>query len=273
MKSITVPHLPAPRPCSTLPSMLPLLLAAALVVPPEAVTSAFAGRPGAFVLIDCATGDTFRSDPAACAEKLPPCSTFKIWNTAIGLETGHITGADTPFWKWDGEKRWLDAWNADQTLRSAFAVSCVPAYQNLARQIGGEQMTKWIGQLSYGDRNISSGLDVFWLPAGGRNPLLISPDQQAEMIRALVHHQTGFSEKTLAVLKDVMQAGKTNHGTLHGKTGSSGGDLTPPIGWFVGYVESNGKTYAFATLLKGEKITGKDARAATEKILERMKLL
>jgi len=253
--------------------MLSLLLAAVLTVPTDAVTRAFDGHPGAFVLIEAATGDTFRSDPSACAEKLPPCSTFKIWNTAIGLETGKIAGPDELFWKWDGQKRWLDAWNADQTLRSAFAVSCVPAYQNLARNIGREQMTHWIQKLHYGDENISSGLDVFWLPAEGRQPLLISPDEQAEMIRRLVTGQTGISAKTLAVLKDIMQVRKTERGTLYGKTGSSGGNLNPPIGWFVGYAESGGKSYAFATLLKGANLTGKDARAATERILETMGLL
>lgn len=254
-------------------AMLPLLFAAALAVSPEVLQSAFGGHPGAFVLIDCATGETFRSDPAACAEKLPPCSTFKIWNSAIGLETGVITGADDAFWKWDGQKRWLDAWNADQTLRSAFAVSCVPAYQELARKIGEEQMTKWIKKLDYGDGDMSSGLDVFWLPGEGRKPILISPDEQAGLIRELVTGKTDFSPNTLAILKDVMQAKKTERGTLHGKTGSSGDNLNPPIGWFVGYVESGGRTYAFATVLKGEKIMGKDARAATEKILESMKLL
>jgi beta-lactamase class D len=60
-------------------SMLPILLFfGALVVSGNTLQKAFNAHPGAFVLIDCAAGETFCSDAAACAEKLPPCSTFKI---------------------------------------------------------------------------------------------------------------------------------------------------------------------------------------------------
>jgi len=47
--------------------MLPtlLLLASALTVPTGTIQKDFAGRPGAFVLIECASVDTFRSDATA----------------------------------------------------------------------------------------------------------------------------------------------------------------------------------------------------------------
>ena len=60
----------------------------------QTLEQAFQGHPGAFVLIDGASGETFLSDPAACTEKLAPCSTFKIWNSAIGLETGLVEDPD-----------------------------------------------------------------------------------------------------------------------------------------------------------------------------------
>ena len=63
---------------------------------------------------------------------------------------------------------------------------------------------------------------------------------------------------------------KTDHGVLYGKTGS-GADGTGKfnLGWFVGYVESNGRTYAFACAAKGETLTGKDVRVMVESILEK----
>ncbi len=254
--------------------MLSLLLTAALLIPESSLHTAFAGHEGAFVMTDCSSWQTFHSDAAACAQKHAPCSTFKIWNTAIGLETGKIEEADALFWKWDGVKRSFEGWNQDQTLRSAFTVSCVPAYQALARSIGKESMQQWIDKIAYGDKNISSGVDVFWLPAPDRTSILISPDEQAQLLCKLVTGKMPFSAKTLALLKEVMTAKTTPHGTLYGKTGSgTDGQGNFIQGWYVGYVESAGKTYAFACYLTGQGVTGKDARACVENILTGQKLL
>ena len=128
---------------------------------------------------------------------------------------------DGPFWKWDGKKRESEAWNKDQTLRSAFAVSCVPAFQNLARNIGQNRMQEWLDKIGYGDRNISSGIDVFWLPnPPDRETLLVTPMEQAEMIAQLVEEKLPFSAKTLATLKSIMTLKTSERGTLFGKTGT-----------------------------------------------------
>ena len=244
-----------------------LFVAVSLALSPETIKNAFGGVDGALVLLDASGKTILRSGGSRLDERLPPCSTFKIWNAAIGLELGLVSDADAPFWKWDGEKYRLDAWNRDQTLRTAFAVSCVPAFQALARKIGRERMIEYLHRLSYGNEDISSGLDVFWLPAPGRKPLVISPAEQAELIARLVSGKQPFSSHTLAVLKDVMKVKQTERGTLYGKTGT-GDDNSEDvqIGWFVGYVESDGATYPFACVLKAKGITGKDARAVVERI-------
>lgn len=244
--------------------MLPLLASLALSIPTTVVDPALDGRQAAIVIVDTATGESYRKGDTS--EKLPPCSTFKIWNTVFGLETGVIKNADDLFWKWDGKKRFLDTWSRNQTLRSAFATSCVPAYQQLARDIGQERMDLWIEKIGYGDRNTSSGLDVFWLPEKGRQPLLISPDQQATLITRLIKGEINLSPHTRAVLKDVMLVRKTDLGTLYGKTGTGTDDSGKfNLGWFVGYLESHGQTYAFAVALKGD-VMGKDAREVIERI-------
>lgn len=248
--------------------MTHLLLFLALVFPiPDApINEAFGGREGTLVLIDCASGEVSRFNPGMAAKKLPPCSTFKIWNTLFGLEAGILHDADEPFYKWDGVKRSIEGWNQDLTLRGAFRESCVPAYQALARKIGEERMKGFLEKISYGDRNTSSGLDVFWLPEPGRVPLLISPDEQAALMVKLATGKVPFSADAQARLKDIMTAKKTERGTLYGKTGT-GGDGPARIGWYVGYVESGGKTYAFACVTKGEGVMGKDSRAVVERVL------
>lgn len=248
--------------------MLHLLFILSIVfpVPDSSVKEAFAQREGTLVLIDCASGEVSRYNPKLAAEKLPPCSTFKIWNTLFGLEAGVLHDADEPFWKWDGVKRSIEGWNQDLTLRGAFRESCVPAYQALARKIGAERMKAYIEKIGYGDGNMSSGLDVFWLPEPGRKPLLISPDEQAALMAKLATGQVPFSAEAQAKLKDIMTAKKTERGILYGKTGT-GGDGDARIGWWVGYVETSGKTYAFASVVRGDKVMGKDARAVVEKVL------
>lgn len=250
-----------------------LFLLAALLFPlPEASTRAVFGTLGtrepALVLIDCGTGETQRLAPQLCAEKLPPCSTFKIWNSAIGLETGALTRPDQPFYRWDGQKREIADWNQDLTLKAAFRVSCVPAFQALARTIGAETMNAWLEKLNYGDRNTASGNDVFWLPAPGRQPLLISPDEQAALLVRLINGDLPFSKKTLAALKEIMESKKTPRGTLYGKTGTGRIGEGRYIAWFVGYAESGGRTVAFACALKGE-LMGPDLRTMVADLLAR----
>jgi len=263
------------------PLLLALLLAAVscaaqpIPLSDDVLALAFAGRPGAFVLIDCATGAAARHDPAACAAPLPPCSTFKIWNTAIGLENGLVGEPDAPFWKWDGQVRAVADWNQDQTLRSAFAVSCVPAYQALARKTGPKRMAAWLTKLGYGDRDLSAGIDRFWLAWPNEKSLLISADAQAEEIVRLATGKLPLAPHTRAVLAEIMRAKRTENGILYGKTGGSGKFYADgrTLGWYVGYVESRGRTYAFACNLIYPGAAGKDARALVEDVLAKAGLL
>lgn len=219
------------------------------------------------------SGKEIAFHPKYADEKLPPCSTFKIWNTALGSELGLIEKADEPFWKWDTVQRRFEAWNEDQTVRSAFQNSCVPAYQALARTIGKARMAEGLEKLGYPGRDISSGIDVFWLPETGRKTALITPREQVAMLEKLVRHQLGLSEKTEVLLKEIMETAKTERGAFYGKTGTgrlSGGEV---LGWFVGYVESQGETYLFAATMKGKEVDGPTVRDTLRRFFEKVGLL
>jgi beta-lactamase class D len=88
-----------------------------------------------------------------------------------------IEGPDDPWYQWDGVHRDIDGWNQDLTLRKAFRVSAVPAFQILARQIGPERMQKYIDQMEYGSKDISAGVDIFWLPRPEKISIMISADE------------------------------------------------------------------------------------------------
>ena len=250
------------------------MAAAAAPLPSEVIEDVMKEMNGAFVLIDCASGEITDSDPAPSGKRLPPCSTFKIWNALVGIEEGALTAAAEPFYRWDGVKRSIDAWNKDMSLREAFQASCVPAFQALARRIGPERMNHWLDALDYGDKNTRAGIDVFWLPAADRSTLLISPKEQAGLMCKLVRGELPVKPATLQLLKQLMEIRTTPKGTLYGKTGSgSFPDGKSKIGWFVGFSESDGKTFAFAACLQGKNSSGAEARALTEAILQRLELL
>lgn len=243
-------------------------------LPESVVREAFAGREGALVVVDSSSGTLSTFGPQMAAKRLAPCSTFKIWNTLIGLECGILSSPDQAFYQWDGEKRSIAAWNRDLTLLEAFQASCVPGFQNLARQIGADRMQSWIDRIEYGNRDTSAGVDLFWLPARSRTTILISPTEQAQLTNQLITGKLPFSQASFAVLKKLMTVSKTEKGFLFGKTGSGSDDRGAYVlGWFVGFVESKGKTYVFACAAQGENIMSKDARAIVESVFKKQGLL
>jgi beta-lactamase class D len=226
-------------------------------------------------MYDRSSGTFINPEPTRSAERLTPCSTFKIYNTLIGLELGLIQGADSPWYKWDGIHRDIDGWNQDLTLREAFRVSAVPAYQILAREIGAMRMNKFIEEISYGTKDISAGIDSFWLYRQEHASIMISADEQVKLLNKLFDGKLPFSEKNIAILRDVMTAIKTEKGTLYGKTGSGmNADGKWALGWFVGFLEQGDVTFVFAcNITGGENPSGKTARAIVESILKSQGLL
>ena len=206
----------------------------------------------AFVVYNRSTEKTTSVDPVRDAQRLIPCSTFKIYNTLIGLELGLIKGPDDPWYNWDGVKRDFDGWNKDLSLRDAFRVSAVPAYQILARQVGDARMKEYIEKIGYGSQDISAGVDIFWLPRPDTTSITISAEEQVDLLNKLLDGKLPFSEKNIAILRDIMQIEKTEKGTLYGKTGSGmGSDGKWNLGWFVGFLEHGGSTHVFACNITG----------------------
>jgi len=235
-----------------------------------------AKQNGTCVFINCKSGKIIASDSTMAITRYTPCSTFKIWNTLIGAECHIISGQDELFYKWDGETRFLPSWNKDQTLKEAFQASCVPAFQILARKTGTENMKKWLDSIVYGDMDISSGIDDFWLPKKGKKSINISPIEQAQLIKKLINGDLPFSTNSRAILKEIMIIGKTRNGQYFGKTGTGTdipGNPGQNIAWFVGYVISKSETYSYACLLKGLNLTGKDSKTIIETILKNAELI
>lgn len=170
-----------------------------------------------------------------CKTGFLPASTFKIPNSLIALETGVVTTQDTMYW--DGVERWLPSWSENHVLKSAFAVSCVPCYQELARKIGVEQMQKYTTLISYGNLEIrDTTIDNFWLTGNSR----ITPYEQVQFLTKLVQGELPFRDSVIASVKDIMINEIGDNFTLYAKTGWSQPEGFNN-GWFVGYLETKTK--------------------------------
>jgi bla regulator protein BlaR1 len=234
--------------------------------------SAFFGKyTGAFVMLDAASNHFTRYQPELCAKRLTPCSTFKIANSLIALETDVASSLEFRL-PWDGAKQPFEAWNRDQTMRSAFAVSCLWYYQELARRAGIERMDQFLKAIPYGNQDTSGGITNFWLSSS----LKISADEQVEFLQRLHALKLPFSNKTMAAVLELMVVGRRDDLVYRGKTGTAGDPVAKvaTLGWWVGSVTKPEGNYYFATQLTGgENPSGATARKITEAILADMEIL
>jgi beta-lactamase class D len=211
------------------------------------------GTEGTFVFLDVKNQTRLVYDKKRAERRFSPYSTFKIPHTLIALETGVAAGPGAEI-KWDQEKypkeEWWDTtlkprgiiWDQDHTLSSAFANSCVWYYKETAKKIGAEKMQEMVDKFNYGNRDISSAIDSFWLGES----LEISAAEQVDFLEKIVKKELPLKEKTytdgLAVFKRDSRDGKT----LYAKTGGG-----KDIGWFVGFITDNDNSYIFAFNMPG----------------------
>lgn len=208
------------------------------------------GVTGAFLLFDPQANKYYRYNAPRTKEPFIPASTYKILNSLIALETGVIADTNTVI-KWDGVEREVAEWNQDHDMKSAFKVSAVWFYQELARRIGQKRMQHYVNLAEYGNQNISGGIDQFWLTG----KLRISMEEQIIFLRKLYKNELPFSNSTQQKVKSIMSYLETPEYTIRAKTG-----WAQKVGWFVGWVEKPDNTgYYFAVNI--EMKDGEDAEA------------
>ena len=225
------------------------------------------------ILITNAKADTFWTNDFAQSQKTGlPASTYKIPNSIIALETGVVEDENT-FFKWDGEKRRMAMWEKDMIFREAFHISCVPCYQQIARQIGVERMNTHLQKFNYGQMDVNEeNIDLFWLEGESR----ISARQQIDFLKKFYEGSLPVSTRTTAIMKRLMVIEENEQYRLSGKTGWAIRDGSD-IGWFVGYVEVKGRVYYFATRVVPKAGFDMDGfasarRAVTRAALRRLKI-
>ncbi len=234
------------------------------------LAAVFGETEGTFVFYDLNNNRYIRHNSTRAAQRFSPCSTFKIPNSLIALETGAVADADSVI-EWDSKKYpkkpgwdthlapWGIHWDRDHSLKSAFAQSCVWYYQELAQCIGSEKMARYLEKFVYGNNDISGGIDRFWLESS----MKISADEQVEFLKRLYFENLGVSDRATSVVKAIMVREKETSYSISAKTGFCAGPDAPPVAWYVGFVEAHDNIYFFAL-----NITGKDTDQLPQKRIE-----
>jgi len=222
------------------------LIACSKSTPPPDLEALFSQRnvKGTMILATLDGSQIFTAYSERAKQGLLPASTFKIPNTLIAFDEAVISSPDEIF-KWDGKVRSVEAWNQDHSLRTAFPVSCVWFYQELARRIGNENYLKHLRQMHYG--NMQTGPDVtrFWLDGD----LRISAEEQIAFLKKLYKNELPYSIEDIQLVKDIMVVDQTDEYTMHAKTGWAVRDDGEHL-WYVGYVEQPEQVWFFATNLE-----------------------
>ena len=173
--------------------------------------------------------------------------------------------------EWNGIKYDFPGWNEDQTLRSAIKNSVVWYFQENARKVGKERMQKYINLFDYGNKDISEGVDVFWLEEG----MKISQKEQVDFLRKFYSYSLPVKKRNTDIVKEIIEIEKNENYRLCGKTGFAM-KVTPQIGWLIGYIETKGNVYFFATNIEQKDpsdLFGAARKDITISILKALKII
>ena len=225
----------------------------------------FQGITGTFVLLDGQTGAFTRWNAARADQRFAPCSTFKIPNTAILLETGAAPDPEFVV-KYDPAlKASRDAWRQDHTLRSAYRDSVLWYYHGAVakgRPVGGNAPGEAVRLWQRRHRPAASPTT----PRSGSTARCASrPNEQVAFLKRLHENRLGLSERTARLTREIMIAEETPQGTLRAKTGACHPDGEGEVTlWYVGYVEKPARRLVLRARARRQGLRSADGAARPE---------
>jgi beta-lactamase class D len=196
---------------------------------------------GTMVVLDEEREVTHVWNPKRAETPFSPASTFKIPNALIALDSKVVKDSDEVI-PYGGTKEFIKEWERDMNLREAMKLSNVAVFHQVAKRIGLERMKEKLGEFNYG--NGQTGPDIgqrFWLSGS----LKISALEQVEFLTKMAKGKLPVSAESVAELKSITRYGEKNGAVIYAKTGWTG-TQAPQTGWWVGWVEKDGKIYPFA---------------------------
>lgn len=190
----------------------------------------------------------------ACEAQLPPCETFDIANSLIGLDLGVITPGAVV--KWDGSPQPVALWRTDADLAKAFHDDIGWWFQHLAAQIGHDRYQRALGELDYGNRDISGPPTQFWMGAQAGGGLTLTEGQQASFIRRFYAGDLKIQPQAIALVQGLTQQETRAGGkaVISGRVASCAAtaDGSQNVAWWVGRIKTAGHDLSFSASIEGE---------------------
>lgn len=222
-----------------------------------------AGFSGAMSVYDVADNHLILVNKPRAIQPLVPASTFKIANSLIALEVG-VVADENEMIPYGGKPQPVKAWQKNMSMRDALPISAVPIYQELARRIGLKKYADWLSKLNYGNRRTGTNVETFWLVG----PLKISAVEQSKFNASLATGALNASSRSQRIVREILRLEQGDGYELFGKTG-----WDRKVGWWSGWVERDGRVYAFALNMDMPNITDAPKRIEIAKaILTKLKL-
>lgn len=214
-----------------------------------------------------------------CDKRYAPMSTFKIFLSLIGFDSGILIDEINPVWSVQEDYiDWRDVWKQNQTPKSWIQHSCVWYSQVLTKRLGMKKFSDYVRKCKYGNQDISgdkdadNGLTNAWLSSS----LQISCSEQIEFLAKMLTGKLHISKNALRMTCNILFVEELKNGwKLYGKTGM--GTKKIYHGWFIGWIEKGNRRIIFANHMiddaKKDTIIALQAKENTkEKLIKIIKI-
>ncbi len=185
-----------------------------------------------------------------CKTAYPPACSFNFALSIMGYDSGILLDENSPNWSNDDLNIFPNSCKGTQNPRSWILNSCVWYSKELTAKLGMKKFQEYVTRFNYGNMDLSGGLTEAWVSSS----LKISPIDQVAFLQKIVNQKLPVSKKAYENTKRIMFVQEMSAGwKLYGKTGlstlrDSNGNLTDLYnGWFVGYIEKDGRTIEFVS--------------------------
>jgi beta-lactamase class D len=197
-----------------------------------------------------------------CDKRLPPMSTFKLPIALMGYDAGVLRDEQSPVLPFrEGYVDWRPTWRHAHDPSSWMQESVVWYSQQITLQLGAERFAAYVKRFGYGNADVGgdpgkdNGLSASWLGSS----LRISPDEQVAFLRRLLNRELQVKPQAYDTSAALLRRADSVGGwQVFGKTGS-GSDGGKRLGWYVGWLERDGRRMVFAQAGDGNGMQVRDS--------------
>ncbi len=211
----------------------------------------FQEHSGTFVLYELQNDNYKIYNPSCANQSFPVHSTSKIFWSIIGLEEG-LVKSESDIVEWDSTKYppkqlWPEDFKQDQTIITALNHSVNWYYIELLKLMSPEMIEKYLNNLNYQQSYDVEKVHYFELTYTIKKNAV----EQVEFLRRIYLNDFNLSPKTIGIIREGMLYKQSPSCKIYTRTGLGPLSNDKGIGWLIGWIEKENKTYIFAFNIKG----------------------